>query len=123
MKIVYNACYGGFSLSREAVLLARKISGDPEWGGPCIKGDFYKAYGADPNNRKQVESDYGYIRDIERYDPVLVQVVEKLGKKASGECASLAIENVPKGSAYRIDEYDGYESVMTVDNYDWKIAE
>ena len=31
-KVVYNACYGGFSLSREAVILARELSGDPEWG-------------------------------------------------------------------------------------------
>lgn len=30
-KIAYNADYGGFSLSREAVELARKLSGNPKW--------------------------------------------------------------------------------------------
>ena len=33
-KVVINICYGGFSLSREAVLRAREISGDPKWGAP-----------------------------------------------------------------------------------------
>lgn len=30
--------------------------------------------------------------------------------------------NVSVGTLYRIDEYDGYESVMTQDTYDWKVA-
>lgn len=50
------------------------------------------------------------------------QRVEELGKKADGDCAELAIEDVPAGTAYRIDEYDGSERVMTNDSYDWKIA-
>jgi len=114
-KVVYNNCYGGFGLSREAVLLGRKLSNNPNWAGPCIKGDFW-APGA------PVDHDYGGGRELDRTDPILVQVVEQLGKRADGMCSTLAIEDVPSGTAYRIDEYDGNESVMTNSDYDWKIA-
>ena len=118
MKIVYNACYGGFSLSRAAVLRARAISGNPKWGGTTIKGDVYEKEG------KILDSDYGLLGDdIKRHDAVLVQVVEELGPEASGSCASLKIAEVERGSTYRIDEYDGNESVMTPDSYDWETAE
>jgi hypothetical protein len=60
--------------------------------------------------------------NIERTDPALVQVVEELGNKANGKCAKLCIYEVPAGTLYRIDEYDGNESVMTQDTYDWKMA-
>lgn len=114
MKVVYNNGFGGFSLSREAILLARKISGNPNWGGPCIIGDCYDSGAA-------VGFDYGYVHDIFRHDPVLVQVVDELGSAANGACASLAIEEIPDGTPYRIDEYDGAESVETKDSYDWII--
>lgn len=61
-------------------------------------------------------------RYIPRDDPHLVQVIEEMGEKASGRCASLKIAEVPSGSRYRIDEYDGNESVMTADDYDWQVA-
>ncbi len=37
-------------------------------------------------------------------------------------CADLKIEDVPSGSLWRIDEYDGRESVMTQGDYQWKLA-
>ena len=114
-KVVYNNCYGGFSLSREAVLLGRKLSNDPKWGGPCIIGDFF-------DSKTPVERDYGHCDDLSRSDPILVAVVEQLGKKANGDCASLAIEIIPSGMFYRIDEYDGNERVMTQNDYKWDVA-
>ena len=102
-KVVYNACFGGFSLSPDAVRLGRKISGNPKW--------------ADADEK------YGFIEGIERHDTVLVQVVEELGRAAaSGSCAKLAIKEVPSGTLYRIDEYDGSETVMTNSDYDWIVA-
>ena len=102
-KIVYNACYGGFSLSDRAVYRARELAQTDEQK---------KAW-------NDVNPQYGYIDGIERHDPILVQVVEELGEEADGSCAKLRIEELPEGSAYRIDEYDGRESVMTADDYDW----
>ena len=95
-KIVYNNCFGGFSLSEKAIARYKEIKGS-------VPDDFYD-------------------RDIDRADPALVQVVEELGSEADGGCASLAIEDVPAGTKYRIDEYDGNESVQTIDSYDWKTA-
>jgi hypothetical protein len=99
-KIVYNACYGGFGLSDEAMMRYCEIKGITE------------------------ETIYGgiYDGDIERTDPVLVQVVEELGDKASGEYAKLRIAELSAGTLYRIDEYDGFEQVCTQDDYAWSVA-
>jgi len=61
-------------------------------------------------------------REIERNDPALAQVVEELGDRANGSHAELRIFEVSAGTLYRIDEYDGSESVMTQDTYEWKVA-
>ncbi len=95
MKIVYNACFGGFSLSP---------AGERRY---C----------------ELAELDDVYSRNLKRSDPLLVQVVEELGQKANGSAAKLQIAEVPAGVRYRIDEYDGNESVMTVDDYAWEVAE
>lgn len=96
-KIVYNACYGGFSLSEAAVARGRVISGIPTWG------------------------DWSG-RNLSRTDPVLIQVIEELGKAADGRRANLVIVELPPGTEYRIEEYDGLESVETKDSYVWEIA-
>lgn len=58
--------------------------------------------------------------DIERDDPDLVRVVEELGDDASGDCAELAVADIGE-EKYRIEEYDGWESVITPSTpYDWK---
>lgn len=114
-KIVYNACFGGFGISKEAVLLGRKLSGDPKWGG-VLKGEKH-------SDRTISDFDYnshGY--DLSRTDPILVAVVEKLGKEANGANARLKIQDLPKGTHYVIDEYDGSESINTRDGMDWEIA-
>ena len=89
-KVVYNAGFGEFNLSNKA--LDRMV-------------------------------ELGYVglelnsNEIPRHHPILVQVVEELGDKASGDYSILAIVEVY--GPYRIDEYDGSESVMTVGDYDW----
>jgi len=75
------------------------------------------------------EGNYNRLNDlclfpssISRTDPALVQVVEELGDDANGTYAKLLIEELPAGTLYRIDEYDGNETVMTQDDYDWSVA-
>jgi len=96
-KIVFNACYGGFGLSDEAEIRYRELTDN-------INNEDFDVY------------------DIDRADPVLVEIVEELGKKANGNHADLFITQLPAGTKYHIDEYDGIETVMTIDSYDWKIA-
>lgn len=115
-KIAYNACYGGFSLSNEAILLARQISGDPKWGDAVLKGE---AYG----DGSICNSDWdSHHVDVPRTDPTLIKVIEQLGEKAGGMCSNLKIANLPEGTRYRIVEYDGFESVKTPDDYEWSVA-
>jgi len=100
-KVVYNNCFGGFGLSEKA------------------KKRFLELKGLD----------YPYIRfyegDIERTDPVLVQVVEEMmdpvtkKSEASGPFGDVRIRDVPEGSEYRIEEYDGSERVVLKDEYEW----
>ena len=96
-KIVYSSSYGGFGLSNEAETRYRELTGN-------VGNEDFDVY------------------DIDRADPVLVQVVEELGEKSGSWGADLMIEEVPAGTKYRIDEYDGLESVMTPDDYTWRIA-
>jgi hypothetical protein len=129
-KVVYNACYGGFGLSKEAVLRYAELKGiklyeyvDPAWKNMGfhmwikVPQEEY-----DKMNNVQQRDAWFHDRDIDRADPILVQVVEELGEKASGRCANLVIQEIPKGTAYRITEYDGYESIETRENLDWSIA-
>lgn len=142
-KIVYNACYGGFSISEAAIRRYAKIKGitlypeEAEYGfttfwtippeereGKYLKGEeFYSASFDDraASNKFWSENTISE-RDIDRDDPVLVQVVEELGEDANGRCAQLRIAELPNGTLYRIDEYDGFESVETKDSYEWKVA-
>ena len=98
-KIVYNGCYGGFGLSDKAVARYWELKGLPVH---------------DAFTRFDIEED--------RADPILVQVVEELGQDAGDVFSDLYIRELPEGTLYRIDEYDGRETVMTQDEYTWKVA-
>jgi hypothetical protein len=135
-KVVYNAKYGGFNLSREACLRYWELQGKEVW---IENGDFMNTFTVwlvppeeqlkQPENwhslpleeriafNEQYSKQTWYDHNVSRHDPILVQVVEELGDKANGMCAKLAIKEV--SGPYRIDEYDGNESVVEPDGYDW----
>lgn len=100
-KVVVNRCYGGYSVSNQAIRYLNKKYGmeydEYEWGS--VERLYLKS-------------------DIERHDPRLIDVVETLGKKASGDCAKLEIQEICS-PIYRISEYDGLESVQTPGGMDW----
>lgn len=135
-KVVYNACYGGFNLSREACLRYWELQGKEVWIEDGDFMDMFTVWLVPPEERPDEEKDWRSMthderiafneqyskqtwsdRNVSRHDPILVQVVEELGDKANGMCAKLAIEEV--SGPYRIDEYDGSESVETPGSYDW----
>lgn len=92
-KVVINVCYGEFGLSEEAIDRFLELSG------------------------KSLSFD-----TIERDDPILVQVVEELGSNSFDLGTKLKVVEVPAGQLYRIDEYDGFESIETRDSIDWKVS-
>ena len=100
IKVVYNGCFGGFSLSRAAMqFLANK--GNKEAQEVMAEEDFY-----------------GYLYDTPRHDPLLVQAVEVLGDDANGTSSALRVAEI-EGNRYIIEEYDGAESVKTPEDIAW----
>jgi hypothetical protein len=87
MKVIINSCYGGFSLSDVAMEEIKKLN--PELGSLYCRDDNL------------------------RTDPIVISVVERLGKKANGEFAKLEIIEIPfeDSEGWYIDEYDGMETI------------
>ena len=125
-KIVYNTCYGGFSLSTKAMLRYAELKGLKLWiegTGLCETYWTIPIPSEDVKNELYGNNTFPNGREIFRSDPHLVQVVEELGTaEASGTFASLAVTELPSGTKYRIEEHDGYETVITPDDYEWSIA-
>ena len=46
-----------------------------------------------------------------REDPVLIEVVEELGKRTNSPFSELVIVDIPDGMEYEIDDYDGVETL------------
>lgn len=93
MKVLFNNCFGGFSISKKALELYRKKKNIV---GLEIKDEW---------------DDYENYCCYTRTDETLIEVVEELGAEANGSCAELAIAEVPDGSYWHIDEYDGAEEI------------
>lgn len=113
-KVVYNSCYGGFSLSKKAVQRLAELGSE----------EAVQALKDDPNNSFGYSLyDYNSYKSIARHDKRLVQVVEELGDEANGRCSKLRIEEI-SSRTYRISEYDGLETVKTAhDLEDWIIID
>lgn len=101
MKLVLNKCYGGFSISREAA-------------------EFMAKNGCERAKQELAESGsnwygYGYVDTMEdgydRTSEHLILAVETLKDKASGWGSSLKVVDIPDGTDYYIDDYDGIETV------------
>jgi len=104
MKIVINSDYGGFGLSDEAMELYLNRKGIPYDKKPWKLNEHIFV--------KPGTEDDLYLRwDIERDDPILVQVVEELGEKADGRYAQLKIVEIPDDVKWVLQEYDGRESI------------
>lgn len=136
-KIVYNACFGRYDLSHEAMMRYAEIKGITLYSRMaynvpqyflCPPAEYDRIHAEElvnpvgPDRFKRSNEMYFSYSCIARTDPVLVQVVEELGEKANGWFADLQIRELPAGTLYRIDEYDGNESVVTQDEYEWDVA-
>lgn len=87
-KVVINACFGGFGLSKEARALYAQ--------------------------RKGLEPEDVSVYDIPRDDYDLIAVVEQMGKKVNSDFAALKVVEIPADVEWQIEEYDGAEHVAEV---------
>lgn len=127
MKMVINSCYGGFGLSYRAVMryaklkgitlypwiddISRKVYGEK---ATIDNPEIIKHYSTSPvaeNGEGWGDGAYFSERDIERTDPILVQVVEELGKDSFGRYAELRVVDIPDGVEWELDDYDGIETI------------
>lgn len=144
-KIAYNACYGGFGLSHDAIMRYAELKGitiypfvdrrlaDEAQISYKAPDRYRRASKAEAQQSLMVHycataefsnesywSPHEAFRD--RADPVLIQVIEELGDKANSRFSKIKFKEVPSGTLYRIDEYDGNESVSTQSTYEWSVA-
>ena len=129
-KVILNKCFGGFDVSKEAYMLYAKKKGLTLhlYESKLINKNFiYKKVDNDSslfrhyftkdmgNNVEISNEEYEkyclYLNDGHREDPVLIQVVEELGEKASGRFGDLKVVEIPDDLEYVIDEYDGIETL------------
>lgn len=143
MKIVYNASHGGFGLSDAAIhafatrkgwklypetsrygLITYWLVPESARTGLLSDDDWHTAT---QEQREASNARYSALvfddQAIDRADPDLVAVVESMGDRANGEHADLKIADIPSGTRYRIEEYEGLETIMTPDDYVWQTAE
>lgn len=90
-KVIYNNCFGKFGLSKCAI-------------------DWFK----DRYNLSEKE-----VYTLPRHDPRLVDCIITLKEKANNLYSSLEIMDI-EGDVYRIDDYNGKETVLEPkDDSDW----
>lgn len=99
IEVVFNSCYGGFGISKEAVLRMVEL-GSKE--AKKYYDEYFQLY-INFNSHKP---------DVPRYDPLLIEVVKELRNKASGEGASLAIGKINLDDLINIENHDGKEDLI-----------
>lgn len=100
-KVVFNACYGGYSLSKKAVQwLAENACEEVK----AIANKELKETCSEYINKAYI------LHGVKRHCPDLVRCVETLNDEANGFLANLEIREL-KGNKYRIEDYDGLETV------------
>ena len=134
MKVAYNSCFGGFSLSPTALTEFARMKGvELTWykqtGYKHNGNEQYQRIGGSPNScglsliplsvdagdviSSLPKGVYYYPNfDELRSDSDLINVIETMGEGANGMCASLSIIEIPDGADFEIENYDGNESVV-----------
>lgn len=113
-KIAVNRCFGGFGLSEAATRRYLELKGLPCYVQHNSWGSFECFTKAPQDREHQYDGLFYAGRETERDDPLLIQVIEELGKDADGDCAQLAIVEIPDDVQWQIEEYDGAEHVAEV---------
>ena len=133
MKVVINDCHGGFGLSTKALDRYIELTGmklyshkDDTFGYTSYYYVPYEEYekvhkndmtkteweGKEEGLGRYKDSNelcWSGPRNIKRNDPLLIQVIEELGKDANTRYSELKIVEIPDDVEWMVEEYDGAE--------------
>lgn len=104
IDILYNSCYGGWRLSKKAIILyndkMKKIN--PE----------YKPISCNDNHHSL----------LKRHDPILIEIYHELGDEFNDQYSCSKLMKIPKiyEKYYTITEYDGLEYI-SIDKDKYKL--
>lgn len=134
MKVILNKCYGGFGVSQKGYELYAKKKNLSLYMYKRSNDDFmiFEKISKDENvfltyyftvdmgesfsihSMKNWNGITLYLDESHRTDSVLIEVVEELGKEASGEFADLQIVEIPDDLKYEVIDHDGIERLCEV---------
>lgn len=104
MKVIINTRFGGFGLSRKALLALRKKGNQYALNEP----DYGEYWDTGKMRQKGIgEHNGSFLSEIPRHDVDLINVVEELGEEANGDSCELTIIEVPDDTDYVILEMPG----------------
>jgi hypothetical protein len=126
MKIVINTTFGGFGLSHKGIMRYAELKGIKLYSREGYFSEEY--YLVEPevydkiyekckvngivNGIYEESNDLCfYEHNLERNDPILVQVVEELDEESWGKYAELKVVNIPDNIEWYISDYDGVETI------------
>ena len=119
MKIAINTKHGGFDLSEKAVLRYAELAGINvykrqiyssmiEWITIPLKE--YKEL-LDTTGNLSLSA---YTLNISRNDPILIRVIEELGKECNTAWSAIKVVEIPDDVEWEISDYDGAETILEV---------
>lgn len=129
-KVILNKCFGGFDVSPEGYQLYAKKKGFNLYAyktNDNLLYDYVEAptnddwnlnyytqclgLGKDIRSNREDHKNMLYLNSDYREDATLIEVVEELGKNASGNFGDLVVVEIPADMEYVIDDYDGMETL------------
>jgi hypothetical protein len=125
-KIVINQQHGGFGLSPKAQKRYLELIGKECYFYQHDIKNYMRISIEDAENKifavtviqdLGVEPDkipndaYWNDYDLERDDPLLIQVVNELGAEANGRFSNLVVFEIPDDVEWQVDDYDGWETI------------
>ena len=124
-KVVINVCFGGFGISDLALERYAEIKGIKIYKSSekrvfgyryflCPEEEYLKIEAEDIGSLdpySRINKLQFFYYELERSDPILVQVVEELGEASFGDYSELKIVEIPDDVHYSIEDYDGNEHI------------
>jgi hypothetical protein len=140
MKIVVNRCYGGFGISKEALLelikrdseCVGKFTPKKYYGGENRNTKWEENFNKDLKNHYIIDLGDGYLghrlytniykdgiiytdaTKDHRTDHDLIELIEIMGDAVNSEFSELKVIEIPDGIEYEIEDYYGIETIHEI---------